>query len=218
MAFTVVLNLAARPQRVSPAAMVYENEPAGQVGGGGVTPPGMQIIWPTTKLLGFIPGLIAIMAATVVLYLCANTQRVSPDLMVYENEPAGQVVGGGVTPPGMHMTWPICRLLGFMPGFIAVMAATVVLYLCANTQRVSPDLMVYENEPAGQVVGGGVTPPGMQITWPICRLLGLTPGLARCIASTVVLYLFANIQNVSPDLIVYAKVPEGQAIYEHHLH
>ncbi len=44
-----------------------------------------------------------------------------------------------------------------------MIASTVVLYLCANRYKVSPDLIVYENEPEGHVVGGGVTEPGIQI-------------------------------------------------------
>ncbi len=63
----------------------------------------MQIIWPTRRLLGSMPGLSAIMAAGVVLNLAARPQRVSPAAMVYENEPAGQVGGGGVIPPGMQI-------------------------------------------------------------------------------------------------------------------
>ena len=62
--------------------------------------------------------------------------------MVYLNEPVGQLVGGGVVPPGIQITWPICRLFGFIPGFILIIASTVVLYLCASIHNVSPDLMV----------------------------------------------------------------------------
>ena len=92
------------------------------------------------KALGFMPGLIAIMACTVVLYLLARFQMVSPALMVYANEPAGQVVGGVV--PGMHILWPTTKALGFMPGLIAIMAFTVVLNLAARPQIVSPAITV----------------------------------------------------------------------------
>ena len=74
------------------------------------------------------------------LYLWANIHKVSPDLMVYSNEPTGHLVGGGVVPPGMHITWPICKYLDLFL-VILIIASTVVLYLCAYPW-VSPDLMV----------------------------------------------------------------------------
>ena len=36
------------------------------------------------------------------------------------------------------MTWPIWRSLGFIPGLTATIAATVVPYLLASVQKVSP--------------------------------------------------------------------------------
>ncbi len=47
--------------------------------------------------------------------------------------PVGHVgVGGGIVPLGIHILWPICKLFGFTPGFAAIIASTVVLYLIAN--------------------------------------------------------------------------------------
>ena len=60
------------------------------------------------------------------------------------------------------------------------MAATVVPNRWASLKNVSPAWMVYWN-PLGQAgvgPGPGAGPVGMQITCPICRLFGLTPGLA----------------------------------------
>lgn len=52
------------------------------------------------------------------------------------------------------------------------------------------------------------------MTWPICRSLGFTPGLAASMAAGVVPYLLAMIQKVSPastvtSLVFVAIVPPG---------
>ena len=85
----------------------------------------------------------------------------SPGLTVYSNEPLGHVIGGG---SGTHIIMPTLRLFGSKPGLILNIASTVVSYLCAIENNVSPGLTVYSNEPLGHVIGGGVGSPGIQIT------------------------------------------------------
>ncbi len=91
--------------------------------------------------------------------------NVSPDLIVYSKEPAGHLCG---LFSGIQIIIPTTKLFGSKPGFNANIAFTVVLYLLAIVNSVSPDLIVYSKEPAGHLVGGGgVTEPGIQIIWPI---------------------------------------------------
>ena len=67
---------------------------------------GMQITWPTCRLLGFTPGFALCMASTVVPNLFASKKNVSPDLIVYSVVPLGHLPdGGGVVPePGIQIT------------------------------------------------------------------------------------------------------------------
>jgi len=123
--------------------------------------------------------------------------------MVYWVEPGGHWVGVG---PGIQMIWPILKLLGSRPGLIARIACTVVLNWIAKLKRVSPALMVYWVEPGGHWVGVG---PGIQMIWPILKLLGSRPGLTARIACTVVLNWIAKLKRVSPALMVYWVEPGG---------
>lgn len=55
---------------------------------------------------------------------------------------------------------------------------------------------------------------GTLMTWPICRSVGVTPGLAASIAATVVPYSLAMVQKVSSAsaviwLVLVAIVPPG---------
>ena len=84
--------------------------------------------------------------------------------MVYGLEPWGHSLGGSGAAVGIHITWPICRLFGSMPGLAAIIASTVVLNLFARANSVSPDLMVYGLVFSGHSVGGADT--GIQIIWP----------------------------------------------------
>ncbi len=67
--------------------------------------------------------------------------KVSPGFMVYKNPFGHGGIGVGAD-PGIHITWPICKLFGSIPGLIAIIAATVVLNLPANRNKVSPALIV----------------------------------------------------------------------------
>ena len=54
-----------------------------------------------------------------------------------------------------------------------------------------------------------VTPGGRLMIWPICKVVGLTPGFAASTAATVVLKLAAIVVNVSPAFIVYVAPDAG---------
>ena len=95
--------------------------------------------------------------------------------MVYGLEPWGHSLGGSGAAVGIHITWPICRLFGSMPGLAAIMASTVVLNLFARANSVSPDLMVYGLVFSGHSVGGADT--GIRIIWPTLSDSGSIPGL-----------------------------------------
>lgn len=71
-------------------------------------------------------------------------------------------MGGGMPVPGVEgevagslITWPIWRVVGFMPGFAATRAGTERLNLAAMDVKVSPDLMVYVFATGGLGCGGG---------------------------------------------------------------
>ena len=158
----------------------------------------MHMICPILRLVGDRPGFRSRILWGVTLYRCARLKIVSPALMVYEKELVGQVGGGAA--PGMQMICPTRRLLGSTPGFRSRMLWGVTLYRCARLKSVSPALMVYEKELAGQVGGGAA--PGMQMICPTRRLLGSTLGFKSRMLWGVTLYRCARLKIVSPALMV----------------
>ena len=89
----------------------------------------------------------------------------------------------------MQITCPGSISSRSTPGLSRLKAAGVVLSLLAMDDTVSPRLTVYGLEPWGHSPGGSDAAVGTQITCPIWRLFGSTPGLSRLKAFTVVLNL-----------------------------